>query len=145
MSIVKRNPQYWLPSLFDDMFRHELLGGTTGRAGISIPAVNIKENENSFTVELAAPGRSKEDFKIELDNEMLSISTEERKENEVTEKEGEYTRKEFSYRSFQRSFSLPESVDTANIVASYTNGILEIALPKKEEAKAQPKRMIEIG
>ena len=144
MSLVKRNPDYWLPSLFDDMFRNDMLGGTTGKSRVSTPAVNIKETEESFVVEMAAPGRSKEDFRIELDNDLLSISSEDKKENEVTENGGKYTRKEFSFSSFKRSFSLPESVDSANIAASYNNGVLEIALPKKEEAKA-PKRMIEIG
>lgn len=107
--------------------------------GTSIPAVNIKETEDSFSVEVAAPGKSKEDFNIELDNDVLTISSEDRKENETTEEKGRFTRKEFSYSTFKRAFSLPDSVDNTKISASYNNGVLEIALPKKEEAKVQEK------
>lgn len=147
MNLIKRNPDNWLPSVFDDMFKNDWLGGTTGvnRVGTSIPAVNIKEDAENFVVEVAAPGKSKEDFKIELDNDVLTISAEEKKESETTEKEGKYTRREFSYSTFRRAFSLPESVDSSKIGASYTNGVLEISLPKREEAKVQAKRMIEIS
>lgn len=113
--------------------------------GTSVPSVNIQETEENFLVEVAAPGRSREDFQIELDNEILTISSEDKKENEVKENNGKYTRREFSYSSFKRSFSLPETIDSEKIAATYKNGVLEITLPKKEEAKAQPKRMIEIG
>lgn len=147
MNLIKRNPENWLPSVFDDMFRNDWLGGTTGvnRVGTSIPAVNIQETDDFFMVEVAAPGKSREDFQIELDNDLLTISSEDQKENEVKDNSGKYTRKEFSYSSFRRSFSLPESVDIERIGASYKNGVLEISLPKKEEAKPQPKRMIEIA
>jgi len=147
MNLIKRNPENWLPSVLDDMFKNDWLGGTTGvnRVGTSIPAVNIQETEDNFIVEVAAPGKSREDFQIELDNDMLTISSEDRRENEVQENNGKYTRKEFSYSTFKRSFSLPESVDNEKIGASYKNGVLEINLPKREEAKTQPKRMIEIS
>lgn len=146
MSLIKRNPDNWLPSVFDDMFKTDWLGGTTNvnRIGTSIPAVNIQETEDAFMVEVAAPGKTKEDFKIELDNDVLTISSEEQKENEVTENDGRYTRKEFSYSNFNRAFSLPETVESEKIGASYNNGVLEITLPKREEAKVQAKRMIEI-
>ena len=147
MSLIKRNETGWLPSVFDDMFRTDWLGGTTNvnSIGTSIPAVNIQETEDSFNVEVAAPGMSKEDFNIELDNDVLTISSEDRKEKETTDNEGRYTRKEFSYSTFKRAFSLPDSVDSSKISASYNNGVLEIALPKKEEAKVQAKRMIDIS
>ncbi|SDR66229.1 Hsp20/alpha crystallin family protein [Gramella sp. MAR_2010_147] len=147
MSLIKRTESGWLPSVFDDMFRTDWLGGTTNvnSIGTSIPAVNIKETEDSFNVEVAAPGKAREDFNIELDNDVLTISSEEKKENESTDKEGRFTRKEFSYSTFKRAFSLPDSVDSAKISASYHNGVLEIALPKKEEAKVQAKRLIEIA
>ena len=147
MNLIKRNPENWLPSVLDDMFKNDWLGGTTGvnRVGTSIPAVNIQETEDNFIVEVAAPGKSREDFQIELDNDMLTISSEDRRENEVQENNGKYTRKEFSYSTFKRSFSLPESVDNEKIGSSYKNGVLEINLPKREEAKTQPKRMIEIS
>lgn len=147
MNLVKRNPDNWLPSVFDDMFKTDWLGGTTNvnQVGTSIPAVNIKENEESFTVEVAAPGKSKDAFKIELDNDVLTISAEEKKENETTDENGKYTRKEFSYSNFKRAFSLPDSVDSEKINAAYKNGVLEISLPKREEAKVQAKRMIKIS
>ena len=147
MSLIKRNEANWLPSVFDDMFKTDWLGGTTNvnSIGTSIPAVNIKETDENFQVEVAAPGKTKEDFNIELDNDVLTISSETRKEEETAAENGKYTRKEFSYSTFKRAFSLPDSVDSAKISASYTNGVLEIALPKKEEAKIQAKRMIEIS
>tara|TARA_R100000789_G_C2975209_1_gene141861 strand:+ start:188 stop:655 length:468 start_codon:yes stop_codon:yes gene_type:complete len=146
MSLIKRNEANWLPSVFDDMFKTDWLGGTTNvnSIGTSIPAVNIQETEESFSVEVAAPGKTKEDFNIELENDVLTISSEDKKENETTEKNGRYTRKEFSYSTFKRAFSLPDSVDSEKISAQYNNGVLEILLPKREEAKVQAKRMIEI-
>jgi HSP20 family protein len=147
MSLIKRNETGWLPSVFDDMFRTDWLGGTTNvnSIGTSIPAVNIMESDDSFEVEVAAPGKAKEDFNIELDNDVLTISSENKKENETSSENGRFTRKEFSYSTFKRAFSLPESVDSAKIGASYNNGVLQITLPKKEEAKVQAKRMIEIS
>ena len=147
MSLIKRNEANWLPSVFDDMFKTDWLGGTTNvnSIGTSIPAVNIQETEESFSVEVAAPGKTKEDFNIELENDVLTISSEDKKENETTEKNGRYTRKEFSYSTFKRAFSLPDSVDSEKISAQYNNGVLEIMLPKREEAKVQAKRMIEIS
>ncbi len=147
MNLVKRNPDNWLPSVFDDMFKTDWLGGTTNvnSIGTSIPAVNIQETDDNFMVAVAVPGKTKEDFNIELDNDVLTISSEEKKENEVSENSGKYTRKEFSYSRFKRAFSLPESVDGEKISAAYNNGVLEINLPKKEEAKVQAKRMIEIS
>ncbi|MDR5590834.1 Hsp20/alpha crystallin family protein [Christiangramia sp. SM2212] len=147
MSLIKRTDSGWLPTVFDDMFRTDWLGGTTNvnSIGTSIPAVNIKETEDSFSVEVAAPGKAKEDFNIELDNDVLTISSENKKENETTDKEGRFTRKEFSYSTFKRAFSLPDSVDNSKISAAYNNGVLEIALPKREEAKVQAKRLIDIS
>lgn len=146
MNLVKRNNN-WLPSVIDEMFRNEWMGGTTNvnQVGTSIPAVNIQENEDSFLVEVAAPGKSKDAFKIELDHDVLTISAEEKKEEENTEDNRNYTRKEFSYSHFKRAFSLPDSVDSEKIQANYKNGVLEIALPKREEAKVQPKRNIQIS
>ncbi|WP_373056800.1 Hsp20/alpha crystallin family protein [Zunongwangia sp. H14] len=147
MSLIKRNEANWLPSVFDDMFRTDWLGGTTNvnSIGTSIPAVNIHETDDAFSVEVAAPGKKKEDFNIELDNDVLTISSEEKKENETSDNNGRFTRKEFSYSTFKRSFSLPDSVDSGKISASYNEGVLQIALPKREEAKVQAKRLIEIS
>ena len=147
MSLIKRNEANWLPSVFDDMFKTDWLGGTTNvnSIGTSIPAVNIQESDENFTVAVAAPGKTKEAFNIELDNDVLTISSEEKKETETKGQKARFTRKEFSYSNFKRAFSLPETVDNEKISASYNDGVLEILLPKKEEAKVQPKRMIEIG
>lgn len=147
MSLVKRNETNWLPTNFDNMFKTDWLGGTTNvnRIGTSIPAVNIHETDENWKVEVAAPGKTREDFNIELENDMLTISSEEKKENETSEKNGRFTRKEFGYSNFRRVFSLPETVNSEEISASYENGVLMINLPKKEEAKVQPKRMISVS
>jgi len=96
-----------------------------------IPAVNIKEENDKFVLELAAPGMKKDDFKINLDNYQLTILAETK--NEKKEKEDSYTRREFVYNSFSRSFTLPKTIDIDKIKADYRNGILDIVLPKKEE------------
>lgn len=146
MSLIKRNEANWLPSVFDDMFKTDWLGGTTNvnSIGTTIPAVNIQESDDNFLVAVAALGKTRENFKIELDNDVLTISSEEKNEDETSEKNGKFTRREFSYSTFKRAFSLPETVDNEKISASYNNGVLEINLPKREEAKVQPKRLIEI-
>lgn len=109
-----------------------------------VPAVNIKETDNNYVLELSAPGYGKDEIKIEVENEVLSISGEHKTENE--EKEGTtYTRREFSYGAFKRSFSLPETIDSDNIEAKCDNGIVKITLSKKEEAKPKPPRSIKIS
>lgn len=144
MSLARKDN--WLPAVFDDIFNQDWLSeiDRTQRIGKSVPAVNVKEAENNFAVEVAAPGMKKEDFSIELDNKMLTVSSE-TKEEHVSENEDEqFTRKEFSYTSFSRSFTLPESVDKSKISADYADGVLKIDLPKREEAKTEAKRRIEI-
>lgn len=143
MNLVKRNPaNNNFPSVMDELFK-DMLGGTQYNHKM-VPPVNIRETEESYIVELMAPGMKKEDFNIELDNELLTISAELKSENS-TEEKGKFTRREFSYSSFRRTFTLPETVKEDGINASYENGILGIALPKKEEALPKPKRVIEIG
>ena len=129
------------------MFRTDWFGGTTNvnSIGTSIPAVNIKETDEAFAVEVAAPGKTKEDFNIELDNDVLTISAGTEQEKETQEENGRYTRREFSYSTFKRAFTLPDSVDSGKIGASYDSGVLHISIPKKDEAKVQPKRLIEIS
>ncbi len=109
-----------------------------------MPAVNVKENDQAFTIEVAAPSLKKDDFKVNYENGRLSISSEKKTENE--EKEGDkYTRREFSYQSFQRSFTVAENtVDADKIGAAYENGILRITLPKREEVKPKPAKQIKI-
>lgn len=150
MSLVKRNANGLndMPSLFNDLFFNDFFNwglSNHSTTNTSIPAVNIKETGDAFEVEMAAPGMSKEDFSIELDNNMLTISSEKKMENEV--KDGDrYTRREFSFQSFQRRFQLPKDVvDADNIKASYDNGLLRLVIPKKEEVKQRPPKMIQVS
>lgn len=148
MSIIKRNEFFPALSLFDDFFSRDLRNwglNNNSSTNTTIPLVNIKEDSENFEVEMAAPGMNKEDFKVELDGNVLTITSEKRNENEV--KDGErYSRREFSYQSFQRSFQLPkEVVDADKIEAKYENGVLRLVVPKKEEAKPKPPKMIQIS
>ncbi|MBT9190049.1 Hsp20/alpha crystallin family protein [Zobellia russellii] len=140
MSIVKRN-NLAFPSLMNEIFKPDWFGGMENVA-TSTPAVNIKDNEKSFELDLIVPGRKKEDFNIEVDNELLTISAELKDQKEV--KEENYTRREFRFSSFKRAFTLPESINVDDIKADYVDGVLKIELPKKEEALPKPKRLIEL-
>jgi len=142
-----RNEAKWLPIVLDDMLKTDWLGGTTkvSNIGISIPAVNILETADNFIFEVAAPGKNKKDFIIELDHDVLSISSEEKEEHKTADESGKFARKEFSYNNFKRVFGLPESVDKEKISASYNYGVLEINLPKLETAKIKAKRFIKIS
>jgi HSP20 family protein len=140
MSIVKRNNLVF-PSLMNEILKPDWFGGLENY-GNAFPPVNIQDNETSFELELSVPGRKKEDFNIEINEQVLTISNEAKKEEEF--KEAGYTRKEFSYSSFKRSFTLPDTVNEEGIKASYENGILRFTLPKKEESLPKPKRLIEI-
>ncbi|CAM3557469.1 Hsp20/alpha crystallin family protein [Zobellia roscoffensis] len=140
MSIVKRNNLVF-PSLMNEIFKPDWFGGMENVAA-SVPAVNIKDNEKSFGLELIVPGRKKEDFNIEVDNDLLTISSELKNEEEV--KEENYTRREFRFSSFKRAFTLPETIDVDAIKADYVDGVLKVELPKKEEALPKPKRLIEL-
>jgi HSP20 family protein len=126
----------------NDYFAPDWFGGAE-KWNASIPAVNIKDNEDGFELELAVPGMKKDDFTVEVDNDVLTISSEIKAENE--EKKDNYTRKEFSFTSFKRAFTLPETVDGSKIDAKYEDGILKLTLPKKQEALPKPKRLISIG
>jgi len=145
MSLIRRN--HWLPAVFDELLNTDWMDSNSPlrNFGKSTPAVNVKENDNEFILEVAAPGMKKEDFKLELDNNVLSISSEKKEEKETEDKEEKFTLREFSYSSFKRSFTLPETVDHSKISADYKDGVLKIELPKREEAKVQPKRTIEIS
>jgi HSP20 family protein len=127
-----------MPFLFDDYFKpwnewfdngNSNLWGTA----MNIPAVNITEHKNEYEVSLAVPGMKKDDFKIDVEGNMLTISSE--KEESKEEKDKKFTRKEYNYSSFSRSFTLPEEINREKIDAKYNNGILKISLPRKEEAK----------
>ena len=144
ISLVKFSNQY--PSLFDRFFDNDLFDWSNRNFSLTnttLPSVNILEDDNGFEVEMAAPSLEKGDFKIELNNNILTISSEKKLENET--KEGQrYTRREFSYQSFCRSFTLPETAEGDKISAKYENGVLKVSIPKKEEAKPRPMRQIEI-
>lgn len=146
MKLVKRkNYQPAFNSFFDDFFTRDLFGQEREFPfNSAAPSVNIINNDDSFLIEVAAPGLNKEDFNLEIDNDILSISYE--KKEEEKEETGKYTRREFSFESFKRTFTIPENVvNSEAIEAKYDNGILKLNLPKREEAKVQPKRTIEIG
>jgi len=129
MSLVKFNQYPTFTDLLENIERNFL--GRVDETSGDIPAVNIKEENDKFMLEMAAPGMKKDDFQINLDNYQLTISSE--KKEEKKEKEDNYTRREFVYSSFSRSFTLPKSIDIEKIKADYKNGILSIVLPKKEE------------
>lgn len=125
-----------MPFVFDDFFRpwNEWFdnGGAVGKM-MNMPAVNIIEQKDKYEVSLAAPGMKKDDFKIDIDGNMLTISSE--KEETKEEKDKKFTRKEYNYSSFSRTFTLPEMINKDKIEATYENGVLKIALPCREEAK----------
>ena len=133
-----------LPNLVEEFFNHELpYSWNRNWTTISTPAVNIVEGNDEFRIEVAAPGLNKDDFKINLENDQLTISA--NKEVKKEENEENYTRREFSYSTFTRTFTLPESVEGEKIKASHKDGILNIHVPKKEEAKPKPAREIAIA
>src|SRR5690554_2929512 len=130
MSIIRWNRNNDIfPSLLGDFFNDEIIKRASNR--FSVPAVNLKETDNGYEIHLAAPGLKKEDFKISLEDKVMTISSEQSSETEASE--DEFTRKEYSYSSFSRSFTLPENIDNENIDAKYENGELRVNLPKKEK------------
>lgn len=112
---------------------------------IKVPSANITESDKDYKIEVAAPGLDKKDFKIELENKVLSISSEKEQEKEKEEESKNYKRREFSYSSFSRSFQLPEDVLADKIDAKYENGILKVSVPKKEVSVSKPKKEIKVS
>ncbi len=149
MTLVKRNGNLLnqLPMLFDDFFNRDLFNWENSNfsdTNTTIPAVNIKETPEHYEVEVAAPGMTKNDFKVELDGNTLTISSEKSNQKQNSESE-RFFRKEFSYQFFQRTLQLQKNVvDVDKIEAKYENGLLHLLIPKKEEAKQKPARQIEI-
>jgi len=140
-----RRSRMSVPSLIDEFFGRDLMQDFfEDQTGISMPAVNVVETNDNYRIEVAAPGLDKKDFKIDLDNNVLTISSEKEEQNESKE-EGKYMRREFSYSSFKRSFSLPASANVEHIKANHKDGILNITIPKKEEAKQKPPKQIAIS
>ena len=138
--LVKRNGNdLYRPfrSIFSDFFDNDSFFEE-----VAVPAVNVKEGDKNFNIELAVPGMKKDDFKISIDKGLLSISSEKKESNE--EKKEKYTRKEFSYHSFKRNFTLPENVDSENVSAKYEDGVLSIVLNKKSPTKAKETKAIKV-
>jgi HSP20 family protein len=132
------------PSLIDEFLNDNYMPRFFDwETGQNMPAVNITEGKDDYKIDVAAPGLNKEDFKISLDNNVLSISSEKEVKNES--KEENVLRREFSYSSFSRTFTLPETVNGEKIKATHHDGILSIVVPKKDEAKVKPVREIKIS
>lgn len=145
MSLVRFSNQF--PSLFDRFFDNNMMDWSNrnfSETNTTLPSVNIKEDEGGYHVEMAAPGFEKGDFNIELNNNLLTISSEKKVENK-TQGDENYTKQEFSYQSFSRSFTLPNTVENDKITAKYANGILEVHIPIREEAKPKPIKQIAIS
>lgn len=138
-----RNSNELIPTFFDDFFGRDWFLNANENFSTTMPAVNILDNADNYEVEMAAPGMSKKDFKVELDNQLLTISYE--KENEVKEDESKYTKREFFYNSFERSFTLPKTVESDKIKATYQDGLLKVMIPKLEVAKQKTSRLININ
>jgi HSP20 family protein len=129
---------FYMPNFFDGDFFPGLSNGTS-----SAPSVNISENDKNYVLDFAIPGIDKKNLNIEMNEGVLTISSEVKNESE--ESKNEYRRKEYSYSSFSRSFYIPEDVNTEKIEASYKDGILSVALPKQEDGKNKITRKIEIS
>jgi len=143
--VKKENTFPTFKNLIENFFESEFptFGTTFSRfIGSTIPSANIKETEENFQIELGIPGIKKEDIKIDLEDDVLTISSEQKEEK--TEEKDNYTRREFNYSSFSRSFQLPEIVDTEKISASYKDGILNIVIPKKDSVIKKAQKRIEI-
>ena len=137
-----RRTQNWLPSIFNDFLDNDWMV----KANATAPAINVFETEKEYKVELAAPGMTKEDFNVHIDEENnLVISMEKKTENKEEKKEGRYLRREFSYSKFQQTMILPDDVDKEKISAQVENGVLNIDLPKfSEQEKEKAKRFIDV-
>ena len=150
-SLVKSNGTFFptIPSLFDDFFNRDWLDSSLANwrvSGATLPAVNVMETNDDFKIEVAAPGMKRNDFKVELDNNVLTISSQREDKLEEKDANGNYTRREFSYQSFQRSFALPENkVLGDKISARYMDGILYVTVPKSEDAKVKPAKQIAVS
>ncbi len=141
MSLIRMNYRTGLPEIFDNMFRHDVMNEAKDCG--CLPAVNILEDENAFELHFSAPGFAKDDFKINLENDTLTISSEKKEEKEESGKN--FTRKEFYHGAFSRSFSIPQTINREEIGAEYESGILKVLLPKKEEAKANLSKEIKVS
>ncbi|MDC8001917.1 Hsp20/alpha crystallin family protein [Aequorivita todarodis] len=144
MKTVNKN-SIWLPGLLDNfLFDNKLDAFKNNYETFSIPTVNIIENLPNFVVELAAPGLQKEDFTIEVEEDTMKIASKKIETNKEETNDFSFIRREFNYKSFERSFKLPENIKVEDIQASYENGVLRVTIPKMEEKQAL-KKMVEIS
>jgi HSP20 family protein len=130
------------PAMFDDFFTRDFYGPSFGKTGVSVPAVNIIETHDDFRLEMVAPGMRKENFNVALQENVLTVSYDHEDNREGERRGWKYKTREYNYHSFARSFSLPDMVETGKIQAKYEDGILNITIPKKEEARSKPPRQI---
>ncbi len=150
MTLIKRNGSLLnpFPTVFDNFLNRDIFNwgsSNFSEANTTIPAVNIKETADNYEVEVAAPGMTKKDFKVQLDGNVLTITSEKSSQKEESE-EVRYSTREFSYQSFSRTFNLQKDVvDTEKLVAKYEDGVLHLLIPKKENVKQKLPRLIEIA
>ncbi|OJJ19397.1 heat-shock protein Hsp20 [marine bacterium AO1-C] len=150
MSLVRFYSKPMYNNTFDHFFNRGINKVVGTESVKTNPLVNISEDADGFLIELAAPGLNKEDLKVDVDKNLLTIKAEKTTEDTKSEdkdnkNKSKYTRKEFNFTAFKRSFTLPESVAKDQVTASYEDGILKVSVPKKEEAKPQPAREITVG
>ena len=141
MTPTRRNAG-WLPDVFNDFFDTDFMP----KANATAPAINVKENDRAYIVELAAPGVKKEDFEVHINDEgNLTIKMENKSEQKEEDKNARYLRHEFSYSKYEQTLILPDDVDKERISAKVEHGVLTVDLPKVEETKAKVARQISIG
>ena len=141
MNLISTNLNRWKPTLLDELFDDRWFNFDTFNQ--TFPAVNTIEKDNQYLLEIAVPGMDKKDFEIEIQNDLISISSISKQEKEVKDNLN-YNRQEFNYNSFHRTFSLPKEVDQSKIKAIYTDGILTITLPKLKEVISKSRKLIEV-
>ena len=139
--MMRRNAA-WLPSVFNDLFDTDFMP----KANATAPAINVKETDKAYTVELAAPGMTKEDFNVHINDEgNLIIKMEKKNETKEEDKSARYLRREFSYTKYEQTLILPDDVQKNDIAAKVEHGVLTVSLPKVVEEKVKVSRQIEIG
>ena len=141
--MIARINKSYVPAYLDDIFNDQSFNSFFGTKNANTPAVNVLEDNSEFRIDVASPGLSKNDFNIDLNDDLIIISAE--KEVEKDESESKYMRREFNYNSFKRRFQLPDSVDQEKISASHAEGILSVHLPKKEEEVSKGPKTIDIS
>lgn len=145
MALMKKSDWTNLPEMIDEFFHKDWFDlNPLTSLGTRTPAVNIKEEDNAYIFEVAVPGMKKDDFQIHVEDDMLSISSEQEEKKEEKDEAGKYTRREFRYTSFKRSFNLPKNADQEKIAANYADGVLAINIPKKAPDPDKPAKKIDI-